>query len=256
MKITIIGSGNVATYLAFAFKSKGNEIVQVYSPHILRAHELAERVQAAACSSIEEISPHSDFYIIAISDDALKSFSEKFRVKNKIVMHTSGFHELNILKDVSPTYGVFYPLQTLNKNVSLPSEPFPFCIEASDDVTLKQIKSLAQSIGGDVHIISSSRRKVLHVAAVFANNFSNYLYWLAEKILAKEKISFGLLRPLIRTTAENVMHRSPSDVQTGPAKRGDEAILKAHLEILKDDPELKHIYELLSAGIRTGTRNS
>jgi predicted short-subunit dehydrogenase-like oxidoreductase (DUF2520 family) len=92
---------------------------------------------------------------------------------------------------------------------------------------------------------------VLHVAAVFANNFSNHMYTLAEKILKKETISFGLLRPLIRSTAENVQYRSPSEVQTGPAKRGDEEILKAHLEILKDDPELKTIYELMTSGIRS-----
>jgi len=180
----------------------------------------------------------------------------KFRVKDKIVMHTSGFHEINVLKNVSLNYGVFYPLQTLNKNISLPTEPFPICIEASDDETLKKIKELAYSIDGDVHIILSQRRKVLHVAAVFANNFSNHLYSLAEKILKKENISFGLLRPLIKSTAENVMHRSPSEVQTGPAKRGDEEILKAHLEILKDDPELKTIYELISSGIRKNVHNS
>ncbi len=256
MKITIIGSGNVATYFALEFKSKGHNILQIYSPHILRANELAERVQATPCSSIEEISPDSDFYVIAINDDALKLFSEKFRVKDKIVVHTSGFHSIDILKSVSSNYGVFYPLQTLNKNISLPSEPFPICIEATDDETLKKIKSLAQSIGGDVHIILSHRRKVLHVAAVFANNFSNHMYSLAQKILEKENISFGLLRPLIKSTAENVMHRSPTEAQTGPAKRGDEEILKAHLEILKDDPELKTIYELISSGIRKNFRNS
>lgn len=255
MKITLIGSGNVATYFAFAFKSKGHEIVQVYSPHILLANALAERVGASACSTLEEINKNSDFYIIAISDDALQPFSEKFRAGNKIVMHTSGFHEISVIKNTSSKYGVLYPLQTLNKNIALPAEPFPICIEGSDDDTLKKIKSLAQSIGGDVHIILSHRRKVLHVAAVFANNFSNHMYLLAEKILKKENISFGLLRPLIKATADNVMHRSPSEAQTGPAKRGDDAILKAHLEILKDDPELKTIYELLSDGIRKNTRN-
>jgi len=249
-KITIIGAGNVATYCAIAFRSKGYNIVQIYSPHILLANALAERVQAAPCASLEEISPDSDFYIIAISDDALKSFAEKFRVKDKIVLHTSGFHEIDVLKNVSSRHGVLYPLQTLNKNSPMPEPRFPICIEASDNDTLQKIKLLAQSIDGDVHIVSSQRRKVLHVAAVFANNFGNYMFSLAEKILQKEKISFGLLRPLIRSTAENVMHRSPSEVQTGPAKRGDEEILKAHLEILKDDPELKSIYELISSGIR------
>lgn len=255
-KITIIGSGNVATYFAVAFKNKGYNIVQVYSPHILLANELAERVQAAPCQSVKEISPDSDFYIIAISDDALKSFAETFNVKGKIVVHTSGFHEIAVLQNVSSRYGVFYPLQTLNKNSPMPEHRFPICIEASDNDTQQKIKALAQSIDGDVHIISSQRRKVLHVAAVFANNFGNYMFSLAEKILQKEKISFGLLRPLIRSTAENVIHRSPSEVQTGPAKRGDEEILKAHLEILKDDPELKHIYELLSDGIRKHVNNS
>jgi predicted short-subunit dehydrogenase-like oxidoreductase (DUF2520 family) len=90
---------------------------------------------------------------------------------------------------------------------------------------------------------------------VFANNFSNYMFSLAEKVLQKEKISFGLLRPLIRSTADNVMHSSPAEVQTGPARRGDEEILKAHLEILKDDPELKSLYELISSGIRKNFHN-
>src|SRR5258705_1330858 len=110
MKITLIGSGNVATYFAVAFKSKGHSILQVYSPHILLANELAVHVQAAACSTIEEISPDADLYMIAISDDALKPFSEKFRVKNKMVVHTSGFHAIDVLKNISPKYGVFYPL--------------------------------------------------------------------------------------------------------------------------------------------------
>jgi len=256
MKITIIGSGNVATYLALAFKSKGHSITQVYSPDFSHAKMLADRVQSTPCSFIDRIDHDSDFYVIAISDDALKPFSEKFRAGGKIVVHSSGFHELDVLKNVSSNYGVFYPLQTLNKNIPLPPQPFPICIEASNDETLQKIKSLAQSIGGDVHIILSHRRKVLHVAAVFANNFSNHLYSLAEKILEKENISFGLLRPLIKSTAENVMHHSPSEVQTGPAKRGDEEILKAHLEILKNDPELKTIYELFSAGISKHIGNS
>lgn len=256
MKITLIGSGNVATYYAIALKSSGHHIVQVYSPNSSHAKALAEQVQSTPCSTVEEISPYSDFYIIAINDDALKSFSENFTRGDSIVVHTSGFHSIDILKNTSLNYGVFYPLQTLNKNSRLPAQPFPICIEASNDESLQKIKTLAQSIGGDVHIISSHRRKVLHVAAVFANNFSNYMFAMAEKILQKEKISFGLLRPLIQTTAENVMYISPTEAQTGPAKRGDEDILKAHLEILKDEPELKSLYELISSGIRKNIPNS
>src|SRR5436190_22772558 len=106
IKITIIGSGNVATYLAIAFKGKGYNIVQVYSPNSLHAKALAERVQAAPCSSLEELSPYSDFYVIAISDDALASFSENFTRGDSIVVHTSGFHGIDVLKSSSVNYGV------------------------------------------------------------------------------------------------------------------------------------------------------
>src|ERR1044072_9788823 len=155
MKITIIGSGNVATYFAVVLKSKGHTIVQVYSPDGSHAKALADRVQAASCSTVEQISPYSDFYIIAINDDALKSFSENFTRGDSIVVHTSGFHGIDVLKSASLNYGVFYPLQTLNKNIPLPEQPFPISIEASNDDTLQKIKALAQSIDGDVHIISS-----------------------------------------------------------------------------------------------------
>src|SRR5436853_3928710 len=153
MKITLIGSGNVATYFAFAFKDKGHTILQVYSQHILLANELAERVQAAPCATIEELSPDADIYLIAITDDALKPFTEKLRLKNKIVVHTSGFHSIDVLKNVSSKYGVFYPLQTLNKKILMRASPYPIFIEASDDDTLHKLISFAEDIDCDVNFI-------------------------------------------------------------------------------------------------------
>jgi hypothetical protein len=43
--------------------------------------------------------------------------------------------------------------------------------------------------------MNSRQRLMVHLAAVFANNFSNAQYAIAEMILKENNLSFDLLRP-------------------------------------------------------------
>jgi len=86
----------------------------------------------------------------------------------------------------------------------------------------------------------------LHVAGVFACNFTNLNYVIAEEILRENNISFDLIKPLIRETASKVMGISPLKVQTGPAVREDRAIMDKHVELLASKPEYASLYNTLS----------
>src|SRR3569832_317962 len=108
MRITIIGSGNVATHLAAAFKNAGHSIVQVYSRDIQNASLLAYHVKADAIDSLEQVNPATDLFVIAVKDDAIEPKASELARYNKLIVHTSGATDLQALQKHTQNAGVFY----------------------------------------------------------------------------------------------------------------------------------------------------
>jgi predicted short-subunit dehydrogenase-like oxidoreductase (DUF2520 family) len=249
MRITLVGSGNVATHLAAALKNAGHAIVQVYSRAIQNAALLAYHVKAEAIDDLKSINTDTDLFIIATKDDAIGPIAEQLAVHQKLMVHTSGATDLYSLLAFSDNAGVLYPLQTFSKTKEVDFRNVPLCIEAKDDVITKVLEQLAQTISNKVYHINSEKRKALHLAAVFACNFPNYLYTIAQQLTAKQGLDFELLRPLIQETAEKVQNANPAMVQTGPAIRNDENTMAMHQQLLEGEPQLQQLYFLLSQGI-------
>ena len=249
MRITIIGSGNVATHLAAAFKNAGHSIVQVYSRDLQNASLLAYNVRAEATDSLAQIDPETDLFVIAVKDDAIETIATELAKYDKLIVHTSGATDLQVLLNHTKNAGVFYPLQTFSKTKEVNFNTVPLCIEGADEKITSKLNELAYTITQNVYRINSAERKTLHLAAVFACNFPNYLYYLSQQLLAEKQLPFGLLRPLILETAEKVQEQLPAGVQTGPAIRNDEKTMAAHLQQLHGKPELQELYKLLSQGI-------
>ncbi|MDB5142824.1 MAG: oxidoreductase [Mucilaginibacter sp.] len=249
MRITIIGSGNVATHLAAAFKNAGHAIVQVYSRDLQNASLLAYHVRAEAIDDLDRINPETDLFMIAVKDDAIETVASAVAKYPKLTVHTSGATDLQALLNHTPQAGVFYPLQTFSKTKEVNFNTVPLCIEGANEQIASQLNELAYTITQNVYRINSAERKTLHLAAVFANNFPNYLYYLSQQLLAEHQLPFDLLRPLIMETAEKIQAHLPADVQTGPAIRNDEKTMAAHLQQLAEKPDLQQLYKLLSQGI-------
>ncbi len=247
--IVLIGSGNVATNLAIAFHNNGKNIIQVISRSNDTAKILADKVSATYTNTINDINLKADLYIISVNDDAIASIASSLNLENKLVVHTSGSIEIDVLKNTSTNYGVLYPLQTFSKETLVDFKNIPFCIEANNLNNSKAITELAGYLSEDVRLINSNERKVIHLAAVFACNFTNYMYLIAEDILKEQSISFDILKPLILKTAKNIVDSKPENTQTGPAKRNDQKLIEKHLTLLKDNPEYKEIYTIISKSI-------
>lgn len=249
MRITLIGSGNVATHLGAAFRNAGHRIVQVYSRNEHNAALLAYHIGAEAIHDLNNINPETDIFMISISDDAIAGIAETLAIYNKLIAHTSGGTDLYSILAFTDNAGVFYLLQTFSKTKEVDFRSVPLCIEGANETIAKTLKELAQTISNKVYMVSSPQRKTLHLAAVFACNFPNYLYGIAQELLAAQNMDFELLRPLIMETAEKVQTDLPANVQTGPAVRGDQKTMFEHLQLLKNAPELEQLYKLLSQGI-------
>ncbi|WP_421940677.1 Rossmann-like and DUF2520 domain-containing protein [Pedobacter sp.] len=249
MRIVILGSGNVATQLALSLKAIGEEIVQVYSPNLTNANNLAEKVAASAISNLAAINTKAELYIISVKDDAISAVAAELNHVNGLVVHTSGTTDLSILSDQVKRAGVFYPLQTFSKSRNVSFRHIPICLEAEEQ-DLILLRELAGKLSSKVYELDGEKRKVLHLAAVFACNFPNHLYALANQILQQHNLDFDIVRPLIAETADKVMVNLPDNVQTGPAIRGDERTMDKHLKMLSNLPELQEIYQTLSNSIK------
>lgn len=249
MRITLIGSGNVGTHLGAALKNAGHQIVQVYSRNAQHAALLAYHIKAEPTEDLQQITADADLFMISVSDDAIDELAAALAVHGKPIVHTSGATALQVLLKYTDQAGVFYPLQTFSKSKEVDFRQVPMCIEAAyEDLTI-ELRQLAQTISNNVSLVDSAQRKVLHLAAVFACNFPNYLYHAAQQLLAEHDLNFNLLRPLIAETAQKVENQMPADVQTGPAVRGDSKTMTTHLGMLQTEPQLKEIYTVLSQAI-------
>jgi predicted short-subunit dehydrogenase-like oxidoreductase (DUF2520 family) len=249
MNITLIGSGNVATHMAAAFKNAGHKIVQVYSPNYQNAALLAYHVGAGAIDKLDGIDGHTDVFVIAAKDDAIEDIAKVLSAHQKLILHTSGATDLQTIQQFSSLAGVLYPLQTFSKTKEVDFSQVPLCIEGSDEQVSGLIEQLARTISKNIYRVNSAQRKILHLAAVFACNFPNALYAIAQGLLAEHQLDFNLLRPLIMETAQKVQESFPADVQTGPAVRGDEKTMNDHMQLLNNQPVLQQVYQLLSQRI-------
>jgi predicted short-subunit dehydrogenase-like oxidoreductase (DUF2520 family) len=249
MDIVMIGSGNVASVLGRKFVAAGHKIVQVISRNASAATALAYEWDTESSNYFSVINKSADVYIIAVSDNALQELVHDLKLPGKIVAHTAGAVPKEVLKNVTGHYGVFYPLQSIRKDIPrLPEIPIFF--EGSDDRTSSTLKKLAQSISFEQPVFASSEdRMKLHVAAVIVNNFTNHLYSLAEQYCKKEGIDFHQLLPLIEETVQRLKTNSPGSTLTGPAMRDDQPTIQKHLELLRDYPHLQKVYQLLTESI-------
>lgn len=244
LKIVILGSGNVAWNLAPEL-DKVAEVVQVYSKHLDNASRLASRLRnAGATDTTDSLRRDADLYLIAVKDDAIAGIVDSTADTGGVWAHTSGSVGMEVFEGKKSAYGVFYPLQTFNKTSSVDLRKVPFFIEADNEKTYLFLESVASMISERVEPADSSRRGLLHRAAVFGCNFVNYLWSVADDILKTEGLDITVLEPLLRVTLENALQMSPGNAQTGPARRNDREVIDRHISLLP--PEKARLYRILT----------
>ncbi|WP_298494751.1 Rossmann-like and DUF2520 domain-containing protein [uncultured Algibacter sp.] len=246
ISVVILGAGNVGTHLFKGFKKTDEvSVIQWYNRSLSTIQPYDHLVDITDnLNTLKE----ADVYIIAVSDDIISNLSSKLPFENRLVVHTSGSASVYDL-DMKLKRGVLYPLQSFSKHAEIDFANVPICIETIDKKSYPLLKKLAVSLGSPTKRINSDQRRVLHLAAVFVNNFTNQLYRIGHEITESEGAEFDLLKPLIQETANKIQDMSPFKAQTGPAKRNDKKTIKKHLKTLQSDHH-KAIYELLTESIK------
>lgn len=250
-RIALVGAGNVAMHLGMALRNAGCTVLQVFSRTEEAASTLAEKLDCPYTTDIAQMVPDAGLYIVSVKDAALAEVIPPLVHRNPkaLFVHTAGSMPIDVWKGEALHYGVFYPMQTFSKGRAVDFTTVPFFIEGSAEEEITALKALAERIGAHAYEATSEQRRYLHIAAVFACNFTNHMYALAHHLLASHGLPFEVMLPLIDETARKVHELSPAEAQTGPARRYDENIISKHLEMLAGEPSLAELYEKISQSI-------
>lgn len=251
MKIVIVGAGRIAWHLGKRLKSKGLPVAQIISRTPAKAETLGDILHIPWASSPEALLPDADWIILAVRDDAILEVAQSFApyAENALVTHTSGGTAGVVLAPFFKRYGVFYPLQSFSLEHTPVWSKIPFCVDAASEEDVLYLKRIAKTIGNLVYRVNDEQRALLHVAAVFANNFANRCFAIAEKILDEKDLPFELLHPLMEETLAKALQDSPVRMQTGPAIRGDVDTVRRHMNLLSENVEWREIYREMSENI-------
>ena len=245
-KIALAGSGNIAWHLANGLKLQGYEITGIWSRTNSNALALAENCCSVVCEEISALRENADMIFIAVSDKAIEEVANGIGKFDGIVVHTAGSVSVDVLKDSFENRGVFYPLQTFSIRTPVELSEVPFFLESSSPEVFNSIKQVALSLSANVYGADSHQRMLLHVAAVFAGNYSNLMYTIGNELIKSTGLPKDILLPLILETARKAASGDPFKMQTGPARRNDTNTIEKHIETLASLPEYAELYRLLA----------
>ena len=253
MRIAFVGTGHVAWHLARACKAAGHELVAVVSRSEKAATIFAQDYPGIKPTTLQELQQvQSDVLILAVPDAAIQKVASELIVKaGTLVVHTSGSQPLTILSNIKGARtGVFYPVQTFTKYKPVDFTNLPILIEGSDPEAKDYLMQLGKTMSTNVQAQDSAARRQLHLAAVFACNFTNHLFGISQFILQNAGLPANLLQPLIQETITKASTHNPFTVQTGPASRNDMNVVQDHLAILQDYPDWQELYRKLTQSIQ------
>ncbi len=246
-RVVVIGGGNLAEGVAVALaKSCEVELVQIYLRRAERGEELAQ-LTGAPYATFNQALAEADIYLLAVSDGAIGELSEQLNfAEGAVVAHTAGSTSIEVINSALRR-AVFYPMQTFTRGRAVDFRSLPIFVEACDESTLCEMRSLAQALSDSVYELSSEGRRRLHLSAVFVCNFVNAMFIAGEELVARSGLDFKILKPLIEECcAKAIDAPTPRTIQSGPAVRGDFATMDKHLEMLDEQEELKLIYQTIS----------
>ena len=186
MKIVIIGAGSVGTNLHHALESKG-----------IRAELIHARPLTANPPTAEPI-PQADVYIYAIADHALREVISKVYAPKALHLHTSGSMPIEVFGEDKPHAGVLYFFQSFSREVLIEDwSGIPCIIEGRNIDDIAAIYSLAQCLTSRIYEAGQHDRERLHIAGIFANNYSNLMYRIAAEVL---KLPSAVMRSFFAVT--------------------------------------------------------
>lgn len=247
----IIGTGRWGTWLARRLHATGFELGSVRNRTVSSAERLAAELDVEWKSTrLSESGFHAkDIIWCCVPDAEIVKIRSQLNELNQAlqIVHCSGTSPL--LK--GDTTGVFWPVQSITAQTEPDWSNLPIVVQASTPAFAKTLLEIAKKVSElPPKLVSSDENRMrLHLGAVMTQNFTNLLWTLTQKVFKDADLDYKDLLPLAKNHLEKLVGQTPDHLQTGPASRGDENTIKAHLALLDAHPQAKETYLLLSEHI-------
>lgn len=258
MRVNLIGPGKVGqTLLRRMVMSETCEIRDVFA----RRPEMADSARefAGAGRAVSELAAMrpADLWLLTVPDGQIGAVAGMVAALDQppaIIVHCSGFHPSSILSPLAEKgwqVASAHPVLSFSDPVSATAQ-FPGCHCGVEGPASDPVSAFFTALGAQVFAIRTEAKALYHAAAVISNNFTTVLQALAQEAWAEagvpEDVRAELHAVLLRGTVENILARSPRAALTGPAARGDLAVVAAQgAEVAVWKPEAGELYRLMSA---------
>ncbi|MCW3120930.1 MAG: hypothetical protein JWQ38_422 [Flavipsychrobacter sp.] len=251
MKFSIIGTGNIASFIGTRLVTARHKCMGVYSRDTEKAGAFAETLLCDKYGAITEVEDGSaDVCFLAVSDAAISEVAAQLSFKQTILVHTAGAVTIDTIQNAAADCAILWPVYSILKN-SLPAHRnIPCAWEASTDKAKRVILTLAHAITDELFEARYDQRRWLHLTAVMSNNFITHLMAICEQVCADNDLPFSTLLPIIEQTFDRIKNGSPHALQTGPAVRNDTTTIQSQIALLEQHPEWQNIYKAMTNSIQ------
>ncbi len=249
MRIVIVGSGRLGYHLARKLTTCNKEVLVVNRKENEGLQKLKN--EGIQTSIGWELLNTADVVIFCIKDDDIEKLANQVQSsirRDAVVLHTSGSVNSKVLERFD-NYGVLYPLYSFTfEESAIQWSQIPIYYVACNNFSREKILNIAKCLNDTmIYPIDDEQKRLIHLLAVFANNFTTALSHCIYTIAKDKKINgLNVYNPMLDFALQSwrrLKNTNPALYQTGPAIRGDEKTITKHLEYLKNYPEILSIYQ-------------
>lgn len=249
MNYTLIGSGNMATFVVARMQAAGHTCAGAWSRNPQSLSALCTEYGLPQLSRVSDIHDGPDAVILAVSDAAIPEIAKALQMRHTVVIHTAGSVPMSAIAIAGQHTAVAWPVYSIRKAALPQHRAFPTVIEASGTRALEVAREFAKALSDTCYEAGAGERRWLHLAAVMGNNFVNHLLGVTADLCAEHQLPVSLLQPLIEQTVASIRTQHPAAIQTGPARRHDLGTMSQQETMLEGRPEWQALYRAISTAI-------
>ena len=257
--LNLIGAGRLGRTLAHLWHTHGTYTVQAVHTRSAASAQTAV-AEISAGQAFEQLAhmPPAHVWLLAVPDGQISAAAHALATLHHppaIAWHASGYWSADLLRPLAEqgwhtasTHPAFSFAQVAQ---SVSQFPGTLCALEGDATARTEAERAYHAIGAQCFPLTAEAKPLYHAAAVLASNFLPVLHAAASELWQHAGVPAAhvptLANGFVQRATANLQALGPQAALTGPAARGDTAVVQAQTTALAaHDAALGEAYAALS----------